>query len=87
MRSMTTAEARENFGDLLELLKRGETVELTTAGITVGKVVPEPGTVAERFAEVLKKYPLDADALDDLERTVREMRESIASDERERPAD
>lgn len=84
---MTTAEAQSNFGDLLELLKRGETVELTTAGIRVGKVVPEPGTVAERLAEVFRRYPLDAAAADDLERAVREARESAIDQEREWPVD
>jgi prevent-host-death family protein len=84
---MTATEASRNFGTVLDAVEQGETILLTRDGITIGKIVPEHSNVAERLAEVFKKYPADPGFGDHLEETVRDLRAFMHEQEREWPVD
>jgi antitoxin (DNA-binding transcriptional repressor) of toxin-antitoxin stability system len=70
---MTTAEATADFTALLAAAEHGETVLVTRDGVPIGRFVPER-SVAERIAEVMDRFPLSAEAAEDLARTIEENR-------------
>ena len=70
---MTTAEISADFAALLAAAEHGETVVVTRDGVPIGRFVPER-SVAERIAEVMDRFPLSAEAAEDLARTIEENR-------------
>jgi antitoxin (DNA-binding transcriptional repressor) of toxin-antitoxin stability system len=58
---------------LLAAAEHGETVVVTRDGIPIGRFVPER-SVADRIADVLDRFPLSAEAAEDLARTIEENR-------------
>jgi antitoxin (DNA-binding transcriptional repressor) of toxin-antitoxin stability system len=80
MRSMTSNQVS---GDaLIDAAEHGETVVVTRDGVPIGEFVPrpatapEPTTIAERLAELERKYPPDPEFGDLLEEIHRELNES-----------
>jgi antitoxin (DNA-binding transcriptional repressor) of toxin-antitoxin stability system len=77
MRSMTETQVTRETASMLREVANGETVLVTTDdGVPLARITPERSTVAERVAELERKYPPDPEFGEHLERTVRELREA-----------
>jgi prevent-host-death family protein len=82
MRSVGVDDAKTDIENLIDEVEHGEVIHLIKNGETVAKLVPGHGRVVDRLAEVFKKYPVDPEWADDLERTVRELRSTTTEQER-----
>ena len=84
---MTDAQASLNFSAMLDDVANGETVLLLRDGVPVARITPEESHVVDQLEEVMKKYPLPKEAVDDLERAIREHRAWVGEGMREWPID
>lgn len=85
---MTETQAVRDVATVLHEVANGETVMITTDdGAPVARIIPEPSTAVNGLTETMEKYPLPPEAVDDLERTIREHREWVGEGMREWPTD
>ena len=84
---MTDAQASMNFAAMLNEVANGETVLVTRDGVPIARITPEESNVVDRLEEVLEKYPLPPEAVDDLERAIHEHRAWVGEGMREWPID
>jgi antitoxin (DNA-binding transcriptional repressor) of toxin-antitoxin stability system len=59
---------------MLDAVERGEEIVVVRDGVAVARLVPERTNVAERFDDVMSRYPVDPGWADDLEAAMRELR-------------
>jgi antitoxin (DNA-binding transcriptional repressor) of toxin-antitoxin stability system len=85
---MTETEASREFVSMMREVANGETVMITSDdGAPVARITPESSTAINGLTETMEKYPLPPEAVDDLERTIREHREWVGEGMREWPTD
>jgi antitoxin (DNA-binding transcriptional repressor) of toxin-antitoxin stability system len=74
MRSMTDADASENFYAMLDAVQQGEEIVLIRGGVAVARLIPERANIAAQLEEVMNRFPVDPGWADDLEAVVRDLR-------------
>ncbi|HEV3383037.1 MAG TPA: type II toxin-antitoxin system prevent-host-death family antitoxin [Trebonia sp.] len=84
---VTATQAARSFANILDAVEHGETVVITRDGATVGKLVPERRTSADRLKTALRDNPADAGFADELERAHEDLRTSFSDEVRGWPGE